>query len=101
LYSVLHPYLFLCLHYPAFCLLSSLTTHNTNIRVPGGIRTHNPCRWVATDPRPKLRGQRDWCKSINCLFTRPELFQLIFQRHREFCVGFAATVSPSGVLAAN
>ena len=37
LYSLLYPYLFRCLDYPAFCLLSVLTTHNTNIHAPGGI----------------------------------------------------------------
>ena len=35
--SVLHPYLFLSLDCPAFCLLSLLTTHNTTIHLPCGI----------------------------------------------------------------
>jgi hypothetical protein len=64
LHSVLHPYLFLypnVLHF-AFCVL--LTTRNTNIHAPGGIRTRNPSRrsaanrrlrplghWVGFDPR--------------------------------------------------
>ena len=36
---VFHSYLVLCLDGPAFWLLSLLTTRNTNIHAPGGIRT--------------------------------------------------------------
>jgi hypothetical protein len=31
-----------CLNYPAFCLSSSSTTHNTNIHASGAIRIRNP-----------------------------------------------------------
>jgi hypothetical protein len=41
LYSVLYPYLVPCLDCPAFWLLSLLTTHKTNVLVPGGIRNRN------------------------------------------------------------
>ena len=37
LHSVIHLHLFIYLDFPAFCLLSLLKTHNTNIHVPGGI----------------------------------------------------------------
>ena len=37
---------------PVFCLLSVLTTHNTNILALGGIRTPNFSRRTATDQRP-------------------------------------------------
>jgi hypothetical protein len=47
-YSVLHPYLFLCLHCPTFCLFSLLITHNSNIHAPGGILTRNPSKLSAT-----------------------------------------------------
>ena len=56
---VLHPYLFLCLDCPAFCLLSFLTTHNTNLPAPGGIRTCNPSQRSAADPRLRQLGQWD------------------------------------------
>ena len=56
---VLHPYLFQCVDCPAFCLLSLLTTHNTNIHAPCGIRTRNPSRQAATDPRLRPLGHWD------------------------------------------
>jgi len=31
----------------------------TDIHGPGEVGTHNPSRWVAADPRPRPRGQRD------------------------------------------
>ena len=59
LYSVLHPYLFLCLDYPAFCLgVFTYTTHNSNIHAPDGIRTRNPSRRASTDLRPRPRDHR-------------------------------------------
>ena len=56
--SVPQPYLVLCLHCPAFCHLSLLTTHNTNIHAPR--RGSNPqaqqasnhrslCHWARQD----------------------------------------------------
>ena len=33
--------------------------HNTNIHAPGGIRTHNPSKRAAVDPRLRPRGHRD------------------------------------------
>ena len=54
LYFVLHPFLFLCLDYRACCLMSLLATHNTNIRAPGGIRTRNPSKRSAADPRLRV-----------------------------------------------
>ena len=56
---VLHPYLFQCVDCPAFCLLSVLTTYNTNIHAPCWIRTHNPSRQAATDPRLRPLGHWD------------------------------------------
>ena len=53
LYSVLHPYLFTCFDFLTFCLVSLLTTHNTDIHDPGGIRTRNPSKRSAADPRPR------------------------------------------------
>jgi hypothetical protein len=42
------------------CLLSVLcNTHNTNIRAPGWIRTRNPCRRAAADPRLRPLGHWD------------------------------------------
>jgi hypothetical protein len=35
-----------------FAFLSLLPTHNTNIHVPGGIRTRNPSKRSVTDPSP-------------------------------------------------
>jgi hypothetical protein len=34
--------------------------HNTqDIQAPGGIRTRNPCKWAAADPRLSTRGHQD------------------------------------------
>jgi hypothetical protein len=33
--------------------------HNTNIHAPGGIRTHNPSKRAAADPRLRPRGHWD------------------------------------------
>jgi hypothetical protein len=33
--------------------------HNTNIHAPGGIRTHNPSKREAVDPRLRPRGHWD------------------------------------------
>jgi hypothetical protein len=43
------------------------TTHNTNIRVSGGIRTPNPSKRAAADPRLKPFGLWDWQDSIPAL----------------------------------
>ena len=59
LYSVLHSYLVLCPDCPAFCLLSLLTTHSTNINHPGGIQTRNPSKRSAVDPPLKPLGHWD------------------------------------------
>ena len=53
---VLHPFLFLCIDCPAFCLLSLLMAHNTNIHALGGIRTRNPSKRSAADARLRLLG---------------------------------------------
>jgi hypothetical protein len=44
-----------------FCsiLLSLYNKHNTNIHAPGGIRTHNPSKRAAADPRLRPRGHWD------------------------------------------
>ena len=39
--------------YTCIVLLSLLTTHNTNIHAPGGIRTRNPSKRSAAGPRVK------------------------------------------------
>ena len=59
LYSVLHPYLFLCLDCLSFCLLSLPATHNTNIHVPDRIRTRNPSRRAAVVLRLRPHGHWD------------------------------------------
>ena len=59
LYSVLHPYLFL---YHEFCLLPLLTPHNTNIHASCGIRTRNPRKRSASDPRLGSLGH--WARQI-------------------------------------
>ena len=52
-------YLFLCLGCPTFCLSSLLTTHNTNNRALGGIRTRKPSKQSAADPRLRPHGHWD------------------------------------------
>ena len=60
LYSVCTSfYLFLCFHCPSFCFLPLLTTDNTNIHAPGGIRTRNPSKRSAADPRLRPLGHWD------------------------------------------
>jgi hypothetical protein len=41
--------------------------HNTNIHVPGGIRTHNPSKRAAVDPRLRPRGHWDRQQIFYCL----------------------------------
>jgi hypothetical protein len=55
-----------------------LTTHNTHNRQtsmpPGGIRTHNPSKRTAVDPRLKLRDHRyrlKTCPSVTLSTTNP------------------------------
>jgi hypothetical protein len=53
----------LCPDCPGLCLLSILyNTHNTNIHAPGGIRTHNPSKRSAANPR--LRPLCHWDRQI-------------------------------------
>ena len=52
-YSVRHPYCFLSLDCPVFCLLSLYLQHNTNIHAPCAIRTRNPSNRQAANPRLK------------------------------------------------
>ena len=47
----------LCPDCPDCCRLSLL--HNTNIHAPGGIRTRNPSKWSAADPRSRPLGHWD------------------------------------------
>ena len=42
-----------------FEFLSFLTTHNTNVYAPGGIRTRNPSKLSAADPRLRPLGYWD------------------------------------------
>ena len=58
-YSLHHPYLCLCRDCPAFCLLSVL--HNTQQKglCPGGIRTRNPSKRSAANPRLRPLGYWD------------------------------------------
>ena len=64
-FFALYPYLFLCRDFPGVCLLSLLyNTLNTNIHVPGGIRTRNPSRRAATHIRFRPRGRRDRIEPI-------------------------------------
>jgi hypothetical protein len=60
---VLHPYLCLCLDCLASCLLSLLISYNTNTHAPGRIRTRNPSKRSAADPR--LRPLGHWYHIIN------------------------------------
>jgi hypothetical protein len=50
---------------PAFCLLSLLTTNNTNIHAPGGIQTRNPSKRSAADPL--LRADGHWNRPPNII----------------------------------
>jgi hypothetical protein len=48
------------LHVTLRSMLPSLyNKHNTNIHAPGGIRTHNPSKRTAADPRLRHRGHWD------------------------------------------
>jgi hypothetical protein len=49
------------LHVTLRSMLPSLyNKHNTNIHAPGGIRTHNPSKRAAADPRLRPHGHWDW-----------------------------------------
>jgi hypothetical protein len=50
--------------------------HNTNIHVLGGIRTHNPSKRAAADPRLRPRGH--WDRHVYTLSIYKHLV-----RHRE------------------
>jgi hypothetical protein len=41
--------------------------HNTNIHAPGGIRTHDPSKLAAEDPRLRPRGH--WDRLIHILVS--------------------------------
>ena len=73
---ILHPYLVLAVDSPASCLLSLPTTHNTNIPAPGGIRTRNPSKRPAADPR--LRPLGHW----NRQFRSPDRLARIHLLYR-------------------
>ena len=57
LYFIRTCFLDLILLHFAFCLY--LTTHNTNIQTPGGIRTRNPSKRLVADPRLRKLGHWD------------------------------------------
>jgi hypothetical protein len=61
-FSPLDPFLYclnpFVLHVTLRSILPSLQ-HNRNIHAPGGIRTHNPSKRAAEDPRLRLRGHWD------------------------------------------
>jgi hypothetical protein len=64
LFNSFHPYFCLFLDRPACCLLSVLTTHNTNINALGWTRTRNPSKRLAAGPRLKPLGHWDRRDSI-------------------------------------
>jgi hypothetical protein len=56
-----------------------LTTHNThNIHAPGGIRTRNPSRRTAADPRLKPRGHWDRPSGLQLPIHRVFMCQLLY-----------------------
>ena len=63
-----------------------LTTHNTHTHAPGGIRTRNPSKRTAADPRLGPRGERDrqdflqtWTnlKFCQCWFRRQNVLRIV------------------------
>ena len=63
--------LLLCPNCPGYCLLSLLyNTHNTNIHAPGGIRSRNPSKRSASDPR--LRTLVHWDRQFDPRNIQPE-----------------------------
>jgi hypothetical protein len=64
--NVLHPFLLLCLDYPASCLLLSLLydTRYTNIHVTVGIQTRNLRKRSAAGPRFRPLGHWDWRQTL-------------------------------------
>ena len=63
-YAVLHPYLFLCVDCPVFCLSSLFTTQTSMPPPPGGIRHPNPSKQSAANPRLRTFGHWDQQDSI-------------------------------------
>jgi hypothetical protein len=55
------PFLYCIKSFCPSCHFTFHTTvkHNTNIHAPGGIRTHNPSKRAAEDPRLRPHGHRD------------------------------------------
>ena len=75
-FKIVLPSLVLCMYFirTSFSVLvvlhfALLTTHNTNIHVPGGIRTRNLSRREATDlrPRPRWHGVCSACV-LSCIY---------------------------------
>ena len=66
---VLHPYLCLCLGCAAFCLLSLLKTHNTNIRIR---RDPNPQPQQAIGSRPSPQTARLMRSAFCQTLSRPQ-----------------------------
>jgi hypothetical protein len=80
---VLYPYLFLRLDCPQFWLLFLLyNTHNTNINAPGGIRTRNPRKRSAADPRLRTHGHLDWQNRTSL----PQLYRPWHSRYSEYAL---------------
>jgi hypothetical protein len=61
------------LHVTLRSILPSLyNKHNTHIHAPGGIRTHNPSKRAAADPRFRPRGHCD--RHIICYISELNLY---------------------------
>ena len=61
-------------------VLTVQNTHNTNIRAPGGIRTRNPSKQEATDPR--LRPLGHWDRP----YSNPGLYAPLRSRYAMYAV---------------
>ena len=103
----------LCPNCPGFCLSSLLcNTNNTNIQAPGKIRTRNPSKQAATDPRLRPLGywDRHWATSAPWLNAKCWWFALLARlthNHRHLhvsccrCPSRTFTVVPASMQTAN
>jgi hypothetical protein len=74
------------LHVSLRSMLPSLyNKHNTNIHAPGGIRTHDPSKRAAVDPRLRPRGHWDLVVTL----TNFKMYYLCIKKLSVIDAGFA------------